>query len=44
MAWYMRGGLTYDDAMALSTTERELISEIIKKNMETTEKSGLPFF
>jgi hypothetical protein len=44
MSWYMRGGLTYDDAMALSTTERELISEIIKKNMETTEKSGLPFF
>jgi len=44
MAWYMRGGLTYNDAMALSSTEREIIGEIIKKNMETTEKSGLPFF
>jgi hypothetical protein len=44
MAWYMRGGLTYNDAMALSSSEREIIGEIIKKNMETTEKSGLPFF
>jgi hypothetical protein len=44
MTWYMRGGLTYDEAMALSFHEREIIGEIIKKNMETTEKSGLPFF
>jgi hypothetical protein len=44
MAWYMRGGLSYDDAMSLSQSERELISNIIKDNMETTEKTGLPFF
>jgi hypothetical protein len=44
MSWYMRGGLSYDDAMLLSQTERELIGKIIKDNMETTQKSRLPFF
>jgi hypothetical protein len=44
MSWYMRGGLSYDDAMLLSLTERELIGKIIKDNMETTQKSRLPFF
>jgi phage-related holin len=44
MSWYMRGGLSYDDAMMLSLTERELISKIVKDNMETTQKSKLPFF
>jgi len=40
----MRGGISYDDAMALSSQEREIIGNIIKKNMETTKESGLPFF
>lgn len=44
MSWYMRGGLSYDDAMCLSPLERELIGEIIKENMEVTKKSGLNFF
>ena len=44
MAWYMRGGLSYDHAMQLSIQERKLINEIIKDNLETTKKSGLPFF
>ena len=44
MAWYMRGGLSYDHAMQLSVQERKLINEIIKENLETTKKSGLPFF
>lgn len=44
MCWYMRGGLTYDEAMSLSDQERTIISEIIKDNMEATKKSGLPFF
>ena len=42
--WYMRGGLTYDEGMQLSQSEREIINEIVKENMETTKKSGLPFF
>lgn len=44
MAWYMRGGLTYDQALQLSSAEREIISGLIKDNLETTKKSGLPFF
>jgi hypothetical protein len=44
MSWFMRGGLTYDQAMALGVQEREIINELIKDNLETTKKSGLPFF
>jgi hypothetical protein len=44
MCWYMRGGITYVDAMNLSSMERELVSSLIKENLETTKKSGLPFF
>ncbi len=44
LCWYMRGGLTYDDAMLLSLFEREIISKLIKDNLEVTKKSGMPFF
>jgi hypothetical protein len=44
MCWYMRGGITYDEAMALGFQEREIINEIVKNNMDVTQKSGLPFF
>lgn len=44
MCWYMRGSLTIDDAWALSNEEREIIGSLIKDNLETTKKSGLPFF
>lgn len=44
ISWYMRGGVSYEDAMMLSFQEREIIADIIKENMETTKKSGLPFF
>jgi hypothetical protein len=44
MSWYMRGGLSYEQAMALSWNERNLVSALIKDNLETTKKSGLPFF
>jgi hypothetical protein len=42
--WYMRGGLTYSEAIELSTEERQLIATLIKENMEVTNKSGMPFF
>lgn len=44
LCWFMRGGITYEEAIMLSQNEREIISEIVKENMETTKKSGLPFF
>jgi hypothetical protein len=40
----MRGGLTYTEAMNLSHREREMIGRLVKENLETTKKSGLPFF
>lgn len=42
--WYMRGGVSFAEAMNLSFDERELVLEIVKDNMETTKNSGLPFF
>jgi hypothetical protein len=44
MSWYMRGGLSYEQALQLSTAERKLIGELVKDHLETTKKSGLPFF
>lgn len=40
----MRGGVTVDEAFSLSMEDREIISQLIKENLETTKKSGLPFF
>ena len=44
ISWYMRGGITYDHALQLSVSERKTVSELIKDNLETTKKTGLPFF
>jgi hypothetical protein len=44
MAWYMRGGATYEDILNMSTSEREQLKELIDSNLEVTKKSGLPFF
>jgi len=44
MCWFMRGGLTYDESMLLSVDERKIIADIIAENLETTKKSGMPFF
>ena len=44
LCWYMRGGVTYEEAMQMSQVERGLINDIVKDNYETTKKSGLPHF
>ena len=43
-AWYMRGGVSYQDILNMSFIERTNISKLIEDNLETTKKSGLPFF
>ena len=43
-AWSMRGGAQYVDILNMSSTERALISELSNDNIETSQKSGLPFF
>jgi hypothetical protein len=44
ICWFMRGGVTLNEAYALDRYDRESISKIIEENMETTKKTGLPFF
>jgi hypothetical protein len=44
MSWYMRGGVTYEDILNMSSDERTEIKKIIDNNMEVTKKSQLPFF
>ena len=44
LCWYMRGGVTYEEAMQMSQGDRAIINDIVKENLETTKKSGLPFF
>jgi hypothetical protein len=44
LTWYMRGGVTYSDAMNMTNEEIKAINEIIDGNMETTKKTKLPFF
>lgn len=40
----MRGGLTYQEALNLSPDEREMVGRLVKDNLETTKKTGQPFF
>jgi len=44
ICWYMRGGVTYHESLVMSTEERKIVADIIKQNMETTKKTGQPFF
>ena len=44
ICWYMRGGVTYSEAAAMSPQEREIVSVLVKENLETTKKTGQPFF
>ena len=44
LCWYMRGAVSLDEGFSLSHEDRSLIGDIITDNMETTKKSGLPFF
>ena len=44
VCWYMRGGVSYSEAHMMSPTEREIVAEIIKDNLETTKKSKMPFY
>jgi hypothetical protein len=44
LCWYMRGSVSYTEAMEMSPSERETIVKLIKDNLETAKKSGMPFF
>jgi hypothetical protein len=40
----MRGSISIDEAYYLSSEDREIITNLIKDNLETTKKSGMPYF
>jgi hypothetical protein len=40
----MRGSLTVEQSYQLDYESREIIQKIIEENLETTKKTGLPFF
>jgi hypothetical protein len=40
----MRGGVTYQEALNMTFEERNIVSDIVKDNLETTKKTGQPFF
>jgi len=44
LTWWMRGGITYSDAMLLDPYERKLVGKIVESNLETTKTTKLPFF
>ena len=44
VCWFMRGGITWQEALNLSPEERGVVSQLVKENMETTKKSGQHFF
>lgn len=44
LCWFMRGSLSFSEAFDLSLEDIEIISEIIKDNLETTKKTQMPFF
>jgi hypothetical protein len=44
VVWFMRGGVSYNEAHLMTYEERELVGKLIKSNLETTKESGLPFF
>ena len=44
VCWFMRGGVTWQESLNLSPEERTIVSQLVKENMETTKKTGQPFF
>lgn len=44
LAWYMRGGMTLEEAYILDVQDREIVKELINENLEITKETKLPFF
>jgi hypothetical protein len=44
MAWYMRGGISYNDLLNMGNAERDYVNKLIEENLETTKTTKLPFF
>jgi hypothetical protein len=44
LCWFMRGGLSFSEAMEIGAQDRDLINSVIEENINTTKETGLPFF
>ncbi len=44
LAWFMRGSITIEQAFAMSPEDRNIVSEIVQENINTTNETKLPFF
>jgi len=44
ICWYMRGGMTLEEVYSIGPEDREIINNIVKENLKTTKKTGMPFF
>ena len=44
LCWHMRGGVSWQESLNLSPDERQVVSQLVKDNLETTKKTGQPFF
>lgn len=40
----MRGGITYEQVMQLGIKERNMIGDLARENIETTQKTRMPWF
>ena len=40
----MRGGISWQEALNLAPQEREIVAQLVKENLDTTKKTGQPFF
>lgn len=44
ICWFMRGSISYSEAAMLGKQDREIIAELVKKNLETAKESNMPFW
>jgi len=44
ICWYMRGSVSLEEVYTMGPEDREICVTLIGENLETTKKSGLPFF
>ena len=44
ICWYMRGGMSWQQSLDLSPDERTIAAQLVKENLDTTKKTGHPFF
>lgn len=44
LTWFMRGAISYSEGMMLSSSDRDVITNIIDDNLKTTKETRMPFF